>query len=492
MSSRSGGPSARLLVLGSLAMLACHPGLVPAQQAPPEIKRAPSTAAQSAEARRRATGTATSGKATDAITQAARDAAKDNPEKVPEGGPDGSSKIGSTRVRTNPELADGSKTSREDALSAGSSLASGRPTATLSPDVNARPAFDQGFGARRTQVPAGAAGGGNPMTALTGGGGISGPLADSASRSSGVNGIASQGRGAISDGLTTPGVSCDQANGCTQTDPAKKAAKALEDATGLDGEKVADYMTTGGDKDRKSQMDSALNDNGSDPAPTPPVAKEDPPAKQDPPVKEDKVTKYDLIDKSGKKVGERLVHERIDGSSTQIDKRFTSGKTTITDTDASGKKTKQILEGEPDEESRYRKDKDDYVREKMADRNFQIVQDAKAGSTVNPDRNDNGGGRVAGAVAPSSSTTGQRLFGNPGQRGGMGESGAGRTGIDFNGNAGAIDPGDGATVTAGGRQQDPGSFFDRGRGPSQGLGDRPKPKEDEDEEKDQEKDKNKG
>jgi len=484
------GLAGRLLILGGIAALACAPVQLHAQQTIPEIKRAPTSAVQAVDLRPKTTTSKSSGDSKDTAKKTARDAAADNQQAAPEGGPDAGSKTGTKNERATPSLGGRSQTTPEDALKAGSSATSGRPKATLTPDNGKRPDFDQGFGEKRVSVPADAAGGGNPMKSLTSGG-LTGPLADAANRSSGVNGIASQGRGAISEGTTpTPGVTSAGGAATTTsgevvlTDEQKARAKALEQSTGLDGKKVADFMTNGGDKHRGEQMNCALYDDCS--STTPGTT----PTKDPDPVHEDKVTKDDLVDNGGKKVGERITHVRSDGSITVIDTNSKTGKTTITHWDTAGKKTKETLSGEPDEETRYRKDKDTYVREKMADRNWQIVQEAKDNGTVNPDRNDHGGGRVAGAVAPSQSAMGQSMFGNPGQRGGMGESGAGRTGIDFNGNAGAIDPGDEATVTAGNRQQDPGAFFDRGGGPTQGIGSNPNAKsdDDEDDEEDESKD----
>lgn len=469
------GLAGRLLILGGIAALACAPVQLHAQQTIPEIKRAPTSAVQAVDLRPKTTTSKSSGDSKDTAKKTARDAAADNQQAAPEGGPDAGSKTGTKNERATPSLGGRTQTTPEDALKAGSSATSGRPKATLTPDNGKRPDFDQGFGEKRVSVPADAAGGGNPMKSLTSGG-LTGPLADAANRSSGVNGIASQGRGAISDGIGSDSrIDCTSPEGCKAKGDGqgdgKERAKAIEDATGADGKKTTEYMTTGGNKDLQQQFDCALNDNCTS---TP----------------KDKVTKRDLVDeKTGEKIGDRIIHTHTDGSVTQIDRNTNTGKTTIETTDAKGKKTKETLAGEPDEETRYRKDKDTYVREKMADRNWQIVQEAKDNGTVNPDRNDNGGGRVAGAVAPSQSAVGQSMFGNPGQRGGMGESGAGRTGIDFNGNAGAIDPGDEATVTAGNRQQDPGAFFDRGGGPTQGIGSNPNAKsDDEDDEEDESKD----
>jgi hypothetical protein len=486
-----GGTTARLLVLGGLLALACTPVLLRAQQASPEIKRAPASAVQAVDLRPKTTTSKSSGDSKDTTKKTARDAAADNQQAAPEGGPNASSKTGTKSVRATPSLGGRSQTTPEDALKAESSATSGRPKATLTPDNGKRPDFDQGFGEKRTQVPQGVVGGGNPMKSLTGGS-VGGPLADSASQSSGVNGISIQGKGAISnEGVTSAGNSqFSNVNGVQLKPGAASAAAALEKSTGLSGKSVTNYMVTGGNADRQA-MFKASEDDGTDPAPSPPPAKETPPSESPPRcISEDCkdfIYKEPIKDEDGKKTGERIVHKRSDGSKTTIDKDTATGETTITQQDPNGETTTEKYTGTPDEESLYKKAKDEYIRDKMEDRNFQIVQEAKAGSTVNPDRNDTGGGRVAGAVAPSQSAVGQNLFGNPGQRGGMGESGAGRTGIDFNGDAGAIDPGDGATVTTGNRQQDPGAFFDRGGGPTQGISGRPNTQDDEDKDEDEKK-----
>lgn len=97
--------------------------------------------------------------------------------------------------------------------------------------------------------------------------------------------------------------------------------------------------------------------------------------------------------------------------------------------------------GRPDPEGRGKPTNEDLQR-RLNDPNFQIIQAAKTGGNVNPDRNDNSA-IDRSAPLPTTSQVGQGLFGQPTQglndRGGAGTSG-------FNNkNMGAIDPGRDAT-----------------------------------------------
>lgn len=82
------------------------------------------------------------------------------------------------------------------------------------------------------------------------------------------------------------------------------------------------------------------------------------------------------------------------------------------------------------------------------------------GGRTDPGRGDSTA--FSPGTAPLPVSAGQRsqsLVGQPGQAQTGGHVGNGSPGLNFNGNDGAIDPGPEATVTAGGRQQDPSSLF---------------------------------
>lgn len=94
------------------------------------------------------------------------------------------------------------------------------------------------------------------------------------------------------------------------------------------------------------------------------------------------------------------------------------------------------------------------------------ARNGAADSEVNPNRE----GNVAidrSVALPTTSQVGRNLFGQPGQV--VETSGGGRTGVDFNGGAGAIDPGDDAVIAGRGRQDDPGDVFNNQPGPQSGA-----------------------
>lgn len=83
------------------------------------------------------------------------------------------------------------------------------------------------------------------------------------------------------------------------------------------------------------------------------------------------------------------------------------------------------------------------------------LRQSKSGTNgdVDPNPAQDNFTRGVGVVAPSASVQQKNLVGQPGQKGGLGESGAPKTGLDFNGNLGATDLGPDSTVSAGNRQQ---------------------------------------
>jgi hypothetical protein len=145
--------------------------------------------------------------------QAVADATKDNPIREPSGGPDpglaGPNKDAAAEKATTlvPEALRG-QTDKNAALKGAAASLSGTATtdspvdSRLNEDKTKRPAFDQGFADRpvvdQQEVEAATGALTNPTRGLTGGG-VTGPLADSAKDSNSPTGIAQQGTGAISD-----------------------------------------------------------------------------------------------------------------------------------------------------------------------------------------------------------------------------------------------------------------------------------------------------
>lgn len=96
------------------------------------------------------------------------------------------------------------------------------------------------------------------------------------------------------------------------------------------------------------------------------------------------------------------------------------------------------------------------------------ARNGAADSTVNPNRE----GNVAidrSVALPTTSQVGRNLFGQPGMSGLNTDRGADGGGVDFNGSAGAIDPGDDAVIAGRGRQDDPGDVFNNQPGPQSGA-----------------------
>ncbi len=94
------------------------------------------------------------------------------------------------------------------------------------------------------------------------------------------------------------------------------------------------------------------------------------------------------------------------------------------------------------------------------------ARNGAAGSEVNPNREGNAA--IDRSVAlPTTSQVGRNLFGQPGQV--VETSGGNGGGVDFNGSAGAIDPGDDAVIAGRGRQDDPGDVFNNQPGPQSGA-----------------------
>ncbi|AXQ31453.1 hypothetical protein D0B54_23425 [Solimonas sp. K1W22B-7] len=400
-------------------------------------------------------GTVASTSSKAAAAEAAKAAAKDNATKVPGNASPAVPGVDTGRKDVVSGQPGGSKADATTRLSSPATEARANLAGQLNDSATNNPGFNQGFGQRQVNTDAlnaaGAGIGGNPVTSLTG----------PADGGTGPTGIGAQGKGAISDGGF---FSSDQGTIVLPNGEVRapgRSAEAARDAAARIGATPDGVMKGVAPGATDPQMRCALNEN--DCADANASAKES--------TKPDKVesTKID----GG---GEIITHTRSDGSTTTINRKK-DGSATIITTDATGKVTKtekidanQKEVDTPSEEARFQPGKQEFLDNKLNDRNFQIKAAAKRDGAVNPDRGDgSAGAAVSGAVVPSQSAIGQNLFGNPGQSGGLREGGAPQGGLDFNDKKfGAIDLGPDATNTAGNRQQDAGDFFG-GSQPSQGL-----------------------
>jgi hypothetical protein len=306
-----------------------------------------------------------------------------------------------------------------------------------------RPKFDNGFGEtkqidEKAVSDALAGHSGNPMKGLTGGGKVGGPLGDAAeasdSRSHGF------GKDSISQGITNP-------TGSFQDGELKNKGKGnLAKDLGLNDRKVTSAVMGG---TRFEEIDAISR--GEDPGAGKPAGGGDEakPPKQDKLICHNDDCSHSATVHPDGSVDVRKpdrTRETIqpDGSSVTRDK---DGK--IID------EQKAPDAGRPDPDSNHGTiSKEEFLRQKLGDRNFQIKQAAKAGGTVNPDRGETGSGVARSGAVPSQQSMGHNLFGQPVDSG-VRQGGSPSSGPNFNGNLGAIDPGPDATVNTGpGREQD--------------------------------------
>lgn len=156
----------------------------------------------------------------DALQQGVAAASSDNPIREPGQGPkvDVAAPDKGAAGKSESLVPDSLKgpTDRNASLQEAANVINGSTTAAspvdsrLNDDKTKRPAFDQGLGERpdvTQQDVDNVKDASNPVGGLSGGGGLQGPLADSAKESSGVLGIGQQGLGAISDDQTDIAVS---------------------------------------------------------------------------------------------------------------------------------------------------------------------------------------------------------------------------------------------------------------------------------------------
>lgn len=347
----------------------------------------------------------------------------------PPGGPESGKNPGTGR---DPISTSGRRDNSATDPTAMPSLRADAPTVGAS-DKTAKPGFNQGFAGQRevTQQQADRAAVGritNPLKGgLTDGGVVGGPLHDAAASTQ--NGRGQIGRDAISDGISSP-------NGTFQNGELQQKGKGgIAKATGLNEKSVMQLVTGGSRFEELERISSGVEGGGGGAAPAaaPEAAKEP-------------VVMCRNADCS------RSVSANADGSVTVHE---TDGSNEVIQPDGSYVKTDkngQVVDtgaaastGKPSEDS-YRRPTNAEIEKRLADHNYRIKQYAKANGNITPGRESS----VAidrSATVPSTSQTGQALFGQPSQ--GVVSTSGPRAGLDFNNkNLGAIDPGRDATFTA--------------------------------------------
>lgn len=400
------------------------------------------------------------------------------PKHDPVGGPAVS--VGN-RSGVNTNLQEGkNKGSAADAVGSGASGAASQARqdatgALTNSNINNRPGFDQGFrnndeAIKRVNEAAGSVSG-NPLDALTGGQSTGG---------SGPSGIAGQGKGAISSGgLTSASGAKVNASGEVKASGTAAEAEARAREAGIP-------VTSGGVMGAFSSVGSGpaseiLKEIDAEGKGTPAAAPAAAPAAE-PPLSTQSNKNFKLFPSGASSEksedGNTVTHTSADekvvtqvttdpktGDKTVV-KTVTNddgSKTTTTTSDAStDTPCDPTLDGCNDPAAR-----DAFLRNHSATAR-QIKQSQSGAGTVDPGRGDSVPFAVeAGAVVPSSSAVGQNLFGQPGRV--PREGGSGQSGPNFNGDAGAIDPGPDAVIVGSGRQDDPGDVFNSQPGPT-GIG----------------------
>ena len=393
---------------------------------------------------------------------------------------------GRAAVDANPSVGTSSPNDRADAALDG---ATGNAAAAqlrqdaaggLNGSITQRPGFDQGFSqtnqeALAKQAEQFKASNGNPLTAVTGG---------RANDGAGPTGIAAQGAGAISAGVTSGTGAGTSKDGEVKTKLTKEGADALAKKHGVSGEGVLGALGISGE--RKKALDAAECEPNCD-APAAPAS---PAATPEAPLSTAANPNFKVFPSgaSSEKTndGNTVTHTSADGKvvtvittdpatgTKTVEKTTTNNDGTKTTTHDDGSKTTTAATEKTGTSCRGIDGcKDTAGKAEFLKNNPAIAaqvnqsRNGAAGGEVNPDRE--GGVEVDRSIAvPSSSQVGRNLFGQPG-RAGTTSGGAGRAGVDFNGGAGAINPGPDAVVVGSGRQDDPGNFFNSQPAPQGGV-----------------------
>ena len=397
--------------------------------------------------------------------QLVRRALADERSKAPPGGP--ASPVAIPSVRADVTAVRPAGTAKENIVSRSAEMPSaavrGQLATALADSAAARPGFDQGAKARPTISEADAARvRGNPMSRETGGQVVGGPLgAAAAGATTGPGRAGAAASGLVSaGGITTPVTS--GADGVSGVGTRVRDAYA---GTGAQG--TADLISSNTDKTNKGKMTQyALCAANDCPPPIDPVATavdtstrvvNHPSGTTSTHVGGGSsqpggtTTWTSARDSQGRATKETVVTNNKDGTRT-VTKRET---TYSDDNDAVGTAvTTATVTGmcPQDAEGCGARPTEEDMRRRTADRNFQIVQQAKAGAAINPDRNDGLSARSTNAViaADAHSQLGQRLLGQPGPAGvGLNDGGSGSGPAIADRNRNAINPGRDA-VHAGG------------------------------------------
>ncbi len=375
----------------------------------------------------------------------------------------------------------------------------------LSSSATERPAFDQGMAGRpKISESDTAQFRGSAISRMTGGQVVGGPLGEAAAGTkNGPGGSGAAASGRVSDGsITAPATYSD--------DGVRGMGTAVRDAyAGGRLQGAADLISSNTDKTNLGRaMQSALcAENDCAPAssgtPATNTASNGPTSVTHPSGNTStqvgggssqpggQTTHTYGRDSQGRPTQQTVVNNNGDGTRTVTKQVIAYAN----DEDSVGKsRTTESTTGmcPQDLEGCGGKPSDSDIQRRLNDKNFQIVQQAKANGAVTPDRNDGLGARNTNAViaVDAQSQLGQRLLGQPGQPGvGLNDGGASAPGFNDRNN-GALDPGRDAVHTGGtGREQNRADDAINGRvGTPSGVPAR----SEEDKEKEEDKGKDKG
>ncbi len=302
-----------------------------------------------------------------------------------------------------------------------------------------RPRFDNGFGEtpqpdEKAVSDAMAGHSGNPMKGLVGNDRVGGPLGDSAAASDASRGHGI-GKDAVAEGITSP-------TGMFKDGELKNRGKGnLAKDLGIDDRKATGLVMGG---KRFEEIDAISRGENPD------AGK---PAEETKPAKADK-----LICHNDDCSHSATVHPDGSVDVRKPDKTRETiqpdGSSVTRDKDGKVIDEQEAYTGRPDPDGNHGTiSKQDFLQQKLGDRNFLIKESAKAGGTVNPDRGETSSGVSRSGAVPSQQSLGRNLVGQPGSQ--NVRSGGSASGPNFNGNLGAIDPGPDQTVSGGAaREQD--------------------------------------
>lgn len=385
-------------------------------------------------------------------------------EGPPPGGPKSPVSVPDVRADVNSGVSD---RTAKDAMSGGALGSSaealrGKVSSALSESTAERAEFDQGREAKPEFSDADVASvtPGNPLSRMTGGQVVGGPLGAAAAGSQkapGGSGAAASGK--VSDGSITAPTTFSDSEGVRGVGTSVRDAYAGGTLQG-----VADLISGSSAQTNRGQaLQSALcaeSDCASSGAGTPatntasngPTSVTHPSGNTSTSVgggssQSGGQTTHTTRDSQGRPVKETVVTNNGDGTRT-VETRAITYTSDDDGVGAAGPKTSTTGFCPQDENGCGGPPSDFEIEFRQNNQSYQIVQQAKAGGAVNPDRNDGlGVGNKTGAIPGGS----QGLVGNPGVD--LNDAGSrGNTGLHDRNN-GAIDPGRDAVHTGGGGQQ---------------------------------------